>query len=171
MKMICLFVSTVLLGTGAAAAQDLMPVLLYVKTASVTLPSTDTGWDYVKFEPGSARLFMARLDDGLTLFDVDREAVGAGGVGGDRADAGDRRRHRFRTEQLQEALDRGRRRERRDVGTGRRGPLLRCERGGHCAVGVDHRDVPARRAQPVGQHRSEEHTSELQSLMRISYAV
>src|SRR3546814_8876226 len=71
MKMICLFVSTVLLGTGAAAAQDSMPDLPYVKTASVTLPSTDTGWDYVKFEPGSARLFMARLDDGLTLFDVE----------------------------------------------------------------------------------------------------
>src|SRR3546814_276354 len=75
MKMICLFVSTVLLGTGAAAAQDSMPDLPYVKTASVTLPSTDTGWDYVKFEPGSARLFMARLDDGLTLFDVDKGAA------------------------------------------------------------------------------------------------
>src|SRR3546814_20730404 len=75
MKMICLFVSTVLLGTGAAAAQDSMPDLPYVKTASVTLPSTDTGWDYVKFEPGSARLFMARLDEGLTLFDVDQAAA------------------------------------------------------------------------------------------------
>src|SRR3546814_18965810 len=75
MKMICLFVSTVLLGTGAAAAQDSMPDLPYVKTASVTLPSTDTGWDYVKFEPGSARLLMARLADGLTLFDVDKGAA------------------------------------------------------------------------------------------------
>src|SRR3546814_20392374 len=75
MKMICLFVSTVLLGTGAAAAQDSMPDLPYVKTASVTLPSTDTGWDDVKFEPGSARLFMARLDDGLTPFGNDTGAA------------------------------------------------------------------------------------------------
>ncbi|KKC26072.1 hypothetical protein WP12_10730 [Sphingomonas sp. SRS2] len=38
---------------------------------SVSLLSTDTDWDYVKFQPGSARLFMARIKDGLTVFDAD----------------------------------------------------------------------------------------------------
>jgi hypothetical protein len=45
--------------------------LLYKVTSSVTLPSTDTWWDYIKMEPNSARLFMARVKDGLTVFDVD----------------------------------------------------------------------------------------------------
>src|SRR3546814_7570063 len=35
----------------------------------------------------------------------------------------------------------------------------------------DHRDVRRRRPMGGGKRRSEEHTSELQSLMRISYAV
>jgi len=56
---------------GSAAAQQAEP-LPYAMTGSVTLPSSDTGWDYVKFEPGGARLFMARLKDGLTVYDVDR---------------------------------------------------------------------------------------------------
>jgi len=75
MKMVCLLAATMLLGPATVAAQDGTPDLPYVKTASVTLPSTATGWDYVKFEPDSARLFMARLDDGLTLFDVDKGAA------------------------------------------------------------------------------------------------
>lgn len=54
-----------------AAAAD----LLYTLKASKTLPSTDTGWDYVKMEPGSNRLFMARLKDGLTVFNVDTNSV------------------------------------------------------------------------------------------------
>lgn len=45
--------------------------LLYTLSASATLPSTDTGWDYIKMDPGSNRLFMARDKDGLTVFDVD----------------------------------------------------------------------------------------------------
>ncbi|MBL4838019.1 MAG: hypothetical protein JKY34_10620 [Kordiimonadaceae bacterium] len=44
---------------------------LYTQTAQVTLPSTDTWWDYIKMQPGSSHLFMARVDDGLTVFDVD----------------------------------------------------------------------------------------------------
>jgi hypothetical protein len=56
---------------GGAVAQE-APQPPYTMTRSVTLPSTDTDWDYVKFQPGSARLFMARLKDGLTVFDVDR---------------------------------------------------------------------------------------------------
>jgi hypothetical protein len=35
------------------------------------LPSSVTGWDYIKFKPESPLLFMARLKDGLTVFDVD----------------------------------------------------------------------------------------------------
>src|SRR3546814_8854882 len=52
------------------------------------------------------------------------------------------------------------------------------ERGGVVDPVAGHRDDPALFAQPlhdrtllVGEDRSEEHTSELQSLMRISYAV
>ena len=40
--------------------------------SEVTLPSTNTGWDYIKMEPNSSRLFMARDRDGLTVFDVDQ---------------------------------------------------------------------------------------------------
>jgi hypothetical protein len=72
MKSIRLVALAALLAGGSALAQDAAPDLPYVKTGSMTLPSSDTGWDYVKFEPGSARLFMGRLDDGLTVYDVDQ---------------------------------------------------------------------------------------------------
>ena len=49
--------------------------LLYTLADAVTLPSTATGWDYIKMEPGSSRLFMARDRDGLTVFDVDANRV------------------------------------------------------------------------------------------------
>jgi hypothetical protein len=55
----------------ALSAQAAESSLLYKVTASVTLPSTDTWWDYIKMEPNSPRLFMARVKDGLTVFDVD----------------------------------------------------------------------------------------------------
>src|SRR3546814_4521081 len=45
-------------------------------------------------------------------------------------------------------------------------PLSRSPNGAHRTVGPQSSAPPDRRA-----HRSEEHTSELQSLMRISYAV
>src|SRR3546814_5208505 len=48
----------------------------------------------------------------------------------------------------------------RGVREGGRGEALAEGEGGRAAVGVH-----------LGDHRSEEHTSELQSLMRISYAV
>lgn len=63
-----------LLVAAPGLAQEAAPELPYVMSGSVTLPSSDTGWDYVKFEPGSARLFMGRLNDGLTVYDVDRGA-------------------------------------------------------------------------------------------------
>ncbi|MFC3050691.1 YncE family protein [Kordiimonas pumila] len=44
---------------------------LYKLEQSATLPSTDTYWDYIKMEPAGNRLFMARVKDGLTVFDVD----------------------------------------------------------------------------------------------------
>src|SRR3546814_8833202 len=60
----------------------------------------------------------------------------------------------------------------RPVGAARKGGDAGCGRGGPilslCQVGDTARDACG----PVDQaHRSEEHTSELQSLMRISYAV
>lgn len=51
------------------------PDHLYNQTAAVTLPSSATGWDYIKFQPGTSLLFMARLADGLTVFDVDTMQV------------------------------------------------------------------------------------------------
>lgn len=75
MKACSLLASAALLCGGGAIAQEIPPTLPYEMTASVTLPSTDTDWDYVKFEPGSSRLFMARLKDGLTVYDVDRGAA------------------------------------------------------------------------------------------------
>ncbi len=53
-------------------AQHAETALPYVMTDSTKLPSRDTGGHHVKFEPGGARLFMARLKDGLTVCDVDR---------------------------------------------------------------------------------------------------
>src|SRR3546814_7504875 len=49
---------------------------------------------------------------------------------------------------------------------GRRAVLLRCD-----LRGLDLRGIDLSGADLVGCDRSEEHTSELQSLMRISYAV
>jgi hypothetical protein len=49
--------------------------LLYTLERTTTLPSSSTDWDYVKMQPGSSRFFMARLNDGLTVFDVDANKV------------------------------------------------------------------------------------------------
>jgi len=49
--------------------------LLYRLADTVTLPSTDTGWDYIRMQPDSSRLFIARDEDGLTVFDVDINAA------------------------------------------------------------------------------------------------
>lgn len=75
MKSPSLLAAAALLAAVPAQAQQEAPPLPYTQTGSVTLPSSDTGWDYVKFEPGSARLFMGRLKDGLTVYDVDRGQV------------------------------------------------------------------------------------------------
>src|SRR3546814_16549214 len=58
---------------------------------------------------------------------------------------------------------------RSDVHAELRGPDDFCQRDAHLAVGVQHFE----HGRVVGAEgdRSEEHTSELQSLMRISYAV
>src|SRR3546814_4013358 len=48
--------------------------------------------------------------------------------------------------------------------------LQRADHPAAGAAGVERREIPAGRRRPAAR-RSEEHTSELQSLMRISYAV
>jgi hypothetical protein len=58
-------------GATAAAHAD-QAGLLYKLESAVSLPSTDSGWDYIKMQPGTARLFLARDVDGLTVFDVDQ---------------------------------------------------------------------------------------------------
>jgi hypothetical protein len=61
------------LGLGANSVQaETNSGLLYQLQSAVTLPSTSTGWDYIKMEPNSSRLFLARDRDGLTVFDVDQ---------------------------------------------------------------------------------------------------
>jgi hypothetical protein len=50
----------------AATAVQAESGLLYQLESEVTLPSTNTGWDYIKMEPDSSRLFLARDQDGLT---------------------------------------------------------------------------------------------------------
>src|SRR3546814_4259112 len=52
----------------------------------------------------------------------------------------------------------------------RAGPHACRGAGGHAGIQCGRR-TRARGVEPAGHHRSEEHTSELQSLMRISYAV
>jgi len=60
-----------LFSASPAAAAD----LLYTETDRVTLPSSNTWWDYIKMQPGSSHLYMARVKDGLTVFDVDTNKV------------------------------------------------------------------------------------------------
>lgn len=64
------FCATVSFTTDRALAAD--AGLLYKLESSVTLPSTNSGWDYIKMEPNSGRLYLARDADGLTVFDVDQ---------------------------------------------------------------------------------------------------
>lgn len=63
-----------LMGAAATVAQA-DDLILYTMKSSVTLPSSNTDWDYIKAEPNTSRLFMARDKDGLTVFDMDKNAV------------------------------------------------------------------------------------------------
>ncbi|HEX8300827.1 hypothetical protein [Sphingomonas sp.] len=59
----------------ALLAADKEP--LYTLESAVTVPSTDTDWDYIRLEPGGTRLFIARRKDGLSVYDVaTRKMVG-----------------------------------------------------------------------------------------------
>ncbi len=72
MKSIPLLLSLLATTGGAMAATPTATGdLLYTLEHTTPLPSTNTGYDYIKFQPGTSRLFMARLGDGLTVFDVD----------------------------------------------------------------------------------------------------
>lgn len=66
--------AVVALGSAGLAHADSAD-LLYTLESTVTLPSTNTGWDYIKMQPGTSLLFMARDADGLTVFDVDQGKV------------------------------------------------------------------------------------------------
>ena len=70
-----LWVAVALVGaSGAVPVENLAAEsgLLYQLESEVALPSTNSGWDYIKMEPNSGRLFLARDRDGLTVFDVDQ---------------------------------------------------------------------------------------------------
>lgn len=63
----------------ALAAASALPASaanpLYTLQNATTLPSTDTGWDYIAFDAATGRLFLDRRADGLSVFDVNRQAV------------------------------------------------------------------------------------------------
>lgn len=76
MKLLPLLLSAFSATCCAAAAEPASAgKLLYTLDSATTLPSTDTGYDYIKMQPGTNRLFMARLADGLTVFDVETNKV------------------------------------------------------------------------------------------------
>ncbi len=75
------------LAAGAAAAQAPAHAQAWLYESAQTVPSTDTGWDYITLDPASSRLFVARRKDGLLVWNTKtREArtvensVGANGV-------------------------------------------------------------------------------------------
>jgi DNA-binding beta-propeller fold protein YncE len=67
------FTAAIMAGLFASAAMADGP--LYTLDNATTIASTDTDWDYIKLQPGSARLFIARRKDGLTVFDINTRAV------------------------------------------------------------------------------------------------
>lgn len=56
--------------TSAQAASQ-----LYLQDKPVILPSTDSDWDYIKLDPQSGRLFIARGKDGLSVFDIQSQRL------------------------------------------------------------------------------------------------
>jgi len=48
---------------------------LYTLENATTLPSTNTGWDYMSFDSATGRLFLDRRLDGLTVFDIDTHSA------------------------------------------------------------------------------------------------
>jgi len=67
---LCFITYSVTANENIAATRGANNGLLYRETAVKNLPSSATGWDYIKFQPGTSRLYMARKADGLTVFDV-----------------------------------------------------------------------------------------------------
>ena len=58
------------LAASAPAADGETAGLLYRLDRAEALKSTDTDWDYIKLQPGTSRLFIARRKDGLSVYDV-----------------------------------------------------------------------------------------------------
>src|SRR5882757_5908043 len=55
---------------AAAGDEAPSPQLLYVHSGSAMLPGGEPDWDYIRLDQDSGRLFLARHDDGLTVFDI-----------------------------------------------------------------------------------------------------
>lgn len=83
--LIAIAVSCLLLCCNGVNAQ---PVGGYRLDEAVTLPSTNTSWDYIELDQARSYLFVARRNDGLTIYDVRKKklvanvggTVGANGV-------------------------------------------------------------------------------------------
>jgi hypothetical protein len=67
-----------------AASAEAPPPVLYEHSGSVTLSGGEPDWDYLRLDQPTGRLFIARHDDGLTVFDINKQRkIGSvsGGVG------------------------------------------------------------------------------------------
>jgi len=69
---LCFITGSITANENVAVTSDANSGLLYRQTEVTNLPSSSTGWDYIKFQPGTSRLYMARKADGLTIFDVSK---------------------------------------------------------------------------------------------------
>ena len=65
-----LIVAATLIALPAVAADP-----LYTLENATTLPSKNTGWDYVSLDAATGRLFMNRRLDGLTVFDINAHSA------------------------------------------------------------------------------------------------
>ncbi len=48
---------------------------VYATETATTLPSSNTGWDYITLDQATGRLFIARRVDGLTVWDTKSRQV------------------------------------------------------------------------------------------------
>jgi len=72
MKALCLALS-LLTGSGAVLAAPASDARVYHREQRITLPGSGTSWGFVALDPTRPYLFLARRENGLSVFDVDRQ--------------------------------------------------------------------------------------------------
>jgi len=68
-------VAVVLWPRLALAQKDAIPAQFFRLQSAITLPGADPDWDYLAYDRQRARLFIARRDAGLWVFDTRRQKV------------------------------------------------------------------------------------------------